>query len=388
MENPSFLRLPIGLSVAGCSVLIIGAGAYGLRKAKLLLEHGAEVTVLSKEFLGEFATLPVQCILKSFEPKDLELKPWRLVFACTQIADINLKVLQAAREQGILCSAAHHKEHSDFTSPATLELPGHTIALHGHRTQVQDALHLRAQLKALFSEPEHPRPKVFLIGFGPGNPDLMTLRAHKLLLQADQILYDDLIDPSLLEHYPGHKTYVGKREGKHGLKQEEINTLLAELALQGNRVARVKGGDPFVFGRGGEELLHLSALGIPVEIVPGVTSAFAAAATAQVPLTHRGIARSLTLQTAHKMDGPETFFPTGGTLVLYMGANRLELLAQKLQESGWPGSTPVVIVRAASSVSEEIVCTQIQDLAQVTLKSPLSIIVGEVGKASPKFSKN
>jgi uroporphyrin-III C-methyltransferase len=199
-----------------------------------------------------------------------------------------------------------------------------------------------------------------LVGAGPGDPDLLTLRAVIAIQRADAVLFDALIDPAILDlaRPDARRIDVGKRCGRHTMQQAAINRLIVTLAQSGAHVVRLKGGDPLVFGRGGEELDSLRAAGVPVEIVPGVTAACAAAASLQIPLTHRDVARSLHFVTGHGSDGEvpahdwRALAASGGTIAAYMASKTLRRVAASLIEAGLPGSTPAVAVKNASRANE------------------------------------
>ena len=205
-----------------------------------------------------------------------------------------------------------------------------------------------------------PKGRATLVGAGPGNPDLLTLRAVKAIQAADVILYDALIDPAILDLAPpaARRIDVGKRCGRHAMNQAAINALIVRHALLGAHVVRLKGGDPFVFGRGGEELNSLRAAGVPVAVVPGVTAACAAAASLQIPLTHRDIARSVHFITGHGSDGAvpahdwAALAAGGGTIAAYMAGRMLVQVADRLVAAGLSGSTPCVAVENASRANE------------------------------------
>ena len=237
-----------------------------------------------------------------------------------------------------------------------------------------------------------PAGKVWLVGAGPGDPDLLTVKALRLLQSADVVVHDRLTPPELLTlARPGARMIdVGKRKSRHTLPQHDINQLLAALALQGLKVVRLKGGDPFVFGRGGEELLALREAGVEAEVVPGGTSALAAAAGAGVPLTHRGLAQAVTFVTGHAAvkDGeagePELDWPAlsrpNHTLVVYMGVTTAGMLAVRLFAAGRQASTPVLIVENASRPDERRVLTRLAELpkAAAGLDGPALLVIGEV----------
>ena len=231
---------------------------------------------------------------------------------------------------------------------------------------------------------------VYLIGAGPGDPGLITVRGRDCLRSAEVIVYDYLANPALLREAPQAETiYVGKSKGLHHLPQEEINALLIALARQGKVVARLKGGDPYVFGRGGEEALCLAQAGIPFEVIPGVTAAFAAGAYAGIPLTHRDYTTSLGLFTGHEDPAKKLStldwekLATGvGTLVFYMGMSNLDTIASELIRYGRAPQTPVAVIRWATLPRQETLVAPLSEIAAVVaaadFKPPAIIIVGEV----------
>jgi uroporphyrinogen III methyltransferase/synthase len=232
---------------------------------------------------------------------------------------------------------------------------------------------------------------VSLIGAGPGDPGLLTLHGAKVLGAADVVIYDYLANPALLAHArpEAERIYVGKRAGCHTLAQDEINALLVERALAGQRVARLKGGDPFVFGRGGEEALALVAAGVPFEVIPGVTSAVAAPAYAGIPVTHRGLASSFAVVTGHRdpdLDGSAidwSHLARGvDTLVFLMGVGMLPDIVEKLVAHGRPAQTPVVLVRWGTTPDQQTVSGTLADIVEKVqaagLKPPAVVVVGAV----------
>jgi len=255
----------------------------------------------------------------------------------------------------------------------------------------------RPALRALTGSAKAAPGTVYLVGAGPGNPDLLTLRAAKLLAAADVVVYDRLVgaDVLALARPAARRIYVGKASGHHSLPQDEINALLVRLAADGGRIVRLKGGDPFVFGRGGEEALTLVAHGIPFEVVPGVTAAAGVAAYAGIPLTHRDHAHAVTLVAGHLKDGtmaldwPALARP-GQTVVVYMGLAGLPLLCRELVAHGLPAATPAAIVESATTPRQRIVTGTLADLpalaAAAQLEPPTLIIVGDVVRLADKLS--
>ena len=234
------------------------------------------------------------------------------------------------------------------------------------------------------------RGRASLVGAGPGAADLLTVRAVRAIESADVLLYDALVSQEVLDLAPPHarRVHVGKRCGRHAMSQAAINALIARFAREGLHVVRIKGGDPFVFGRGGEELESLRAAGVEVQVVPGITAALAAGASLGVPLTHRGVSRSLHLITAHGADDrlPEhdwtALARAGGTLAVYMGARTLPSLAERLISAGMPAATPAVAVENASLPDERRVPGTLATLpgavAEAGLTGPTLVLVGEV----------
>ncbi len=229
-----------------------------------------------------------------------------------------------------------------------------------------------------------------LVGAGPGNPDLLTLRAVRAIESADVLLFDALIDPSVLDlaRPEARRIDVGKRCGRHAMRQAAINTLIVRLAREGAHVVRLKGGDPFVFGRGGEELDSLRAAGVPVMVVPGVTAACAAAASLQIPLTHRDVARSVHFVTGHGADGEvpahdwAALVGAGGTIAAYMAGRTLGVVTARLIAAGMDAATPAVAVENASRDSERRVFATLADLPSVLAAAgfdgPTMVLIGAV----------
>ncbi len=233
--------------------------------------------------------------------------------------------------------------------------------------------------------------KVYLVGAGPGDPELLTLKGLRCLRQADVVLYDRLVSPLILEETrPGVVlVFVGKGPKHHIMEQEEINTLLISYARQGYAVVRLKGGDPFIFGRGGEEALALAHAGIPFEIVPGVSSAIAVPAYAGIPVTHRHYASSLTIVTGHEEHSHtspsinwEALATVGGTLVVLMGVKGLPHITQRLIAGGLDPATPAAVIQEGTMPQQRCVTATLADIAQCAkeagLSSPATTVIGNV----------
>ncbi len=238
---------------------------------------------------------------------------------------------------------------------------------------------------------------VALVGAGPGDPELITMKGARLMQAAQVVVYDNLVAPGILDFASptAERIFVGKMAGNHTLPQEEICQLLVDKALEGKFVVRLKGGDPFVFGRGGEEVDVLMSAGIPVEIVPGVTAALGAAASFGFPLTHRDHAQSCVFVTGHlkdhtvDLDWPALARP-GQTVVIYMGVTGLETISTRLQEAGLPGDTPAALVYRATWPDQKIFPGTLRTLPGVArdnkVKPPTLIVIGSVVRLMAKHT--
>lgn len=233
-----------------------------------------------------------------------------------------------------------------------------------------------------------PLGRVDLVGAGPGDPELITRKGWKALLQADVIVYDALVSPALLNEIPAiiRRIHVGKQKGRHSVSQPQICALLVELARAGQRVVRLKGGDPLVFGRLTEEMDALKAAGIPFTIVPGITAAAGCAASCQLPLTERGIAPRLRLITAHSCDDRPIDWADlardDETLVFYMGLSMAATISTRLQQQGLPGDWPVLLVERGTHADQRAIRASLADMCTLiehhALKSPTLILIGRV----------
>lgn len=247
---------------------------------------------------------------------------------------------------------------------------------------------------------QRPGPQagtVYLVGAGPGDPELLTLRGARLVEGADALVYDNLVSPAILEMAPAQaeRIYVGKKAADHTLPQTRINRLLIDLARAGKRVVRLKGGDPFVFGRGGEEMEDLVAAGVPVEVVPGVTAAGGVAAYAGIPLTHRDHAQSVLFATGFLKDGAlELDWPTlarpGQTLVIYMGISRLREICAQLVFHGLPADMPAAVIERGTTARQRVEVATLANLAETVERSgirpPALTIVGQVVSLYPRLA--
>ena len=241
----------------------------------------------------------------------------------------------------------------------------------------------------------HP---VYLVGAGPGDPDLLTVKARRLIDAVDVVVYDKLVADPILALFPAatEKIFAGKQAFNHYMPQEKINEVLVELAQAGRKVMRLKGGDPFVFGRGGEEALHLAANGIPFEIVPGITSSAGCAAYAGIPLTHRDLAHGVRFVTGHTQ-GPDglglnwqSLADPDTTLVIYMGVTNVQQITERLIGAGMPATTPAAAINQGTRPDQNVLTTTLADLpehvADAGLKGPTLLVIGRVVDLSERLA--
>ncbi len=246
------------------------------------------------------------------------------------------------------------------------------------------------------AEEDH-QGEVYLVGGGPGEPDLLTFRALRLMQQADVVLFDRLVSPSIVDlvNQDAERIYVGKQRSNHSLPQQEINQLLVDLAKQGKHVLRLKGGDPFIFGRGGEEIELLTENHIPFQIVPGITAASGCSTYAGIPLTHRDYAQSCLFITGHLKDGSmnlnwQALVQPQQTLAVYMGTHGLDILSRELISHGMASDTPAAIIQQGTTEQQNVYTSTLAILPdmpkQFDIKPPSMIIIGEVVKLREKLA--
>jgi uroporphyrin-III C-methyltransferase/precorrin-2 dehydrogenase/sirohydrochlorin ferrochelatase len=296
--------------------------------------------------------------------------------------------------------AASKRRHPDPTArrrfwERVIEGPIADLVLAGQEQQAVEALQHALEPAGA---PQAPQGTVYLVGGGPGSPELLTLRALRVLQHADVLLYDNLVSPAIVDlaRREAERVYVGKQPDNHALTQEQINDLLVHYARAGKRVVRLKGGDPFIFGRGGEEIETLASHRISFEVVPGVTAASGASAYAGIPLTHRDWAHSCVFVTGHLQDGGDpgldwkALAAPRQTLVVYMGVRALPRICERLIENGLPAAHPAAIVQGATRERQRVLTGTLATLPDIAarerVKPPALVIIGEVVRLREKLA--
>lgn len=448
--------LPIFFNVKGRLCLVVGGGEVGTRKAGVLLEAGARVRVVAPEIADSLsAQTGVESIKARFEAQHLDGAT--LVIAATNDRSVNIEVSRLAHERNLPVNVVDDPELCSFIMPAIMDRsplmvafssggasPVLTRMMRGKlesiipqnfsrlaafaerfREQVKqrvtnpakrrifwenaldgvvaekvltgDEATAESMLQQMLADEDNiVRGEVYLVGAGPGDPDLLTFRALRLMQKADVVVYDNLVSKPIVDmtRRDAERIFVGKKRADHTLRQEEINELLVRLAKEGKRVLRLKGGDPFIFGRGGEEIETLAAENIPFQVVPGITAASGVASYAGIPLTHRDYAQSCMFVTGHLKDGTmnldwDALARPKQTVVVYMGLHGLDTLCAKLIEHGMPDTTPIAIVQQGTTQNQRVVTGTLLTLpdraAIEKLQAPTLIIIGGVVKLREKL---
>ncbi len=431
---------PFFVQLEGARGLLVGGGRVALRKAEKLLPFGAQLTVVAPCICPPLAALPgLTLCRRAFADSDLSPAP-DFVIAATGDRALDRRIAALCRTRRILVNVVDDPAACGFYFPALVQRGRLCIGISTGGASPTAAAWLRQKIEALLppgfdgildrlaarreavkaeggSEAKRaerlqqafalelaaaeapPVPaaarenagpgRVALVGAGCGRADLITVRGLRLLQQCRAVVYDDLIDTALLDTAPAgaERIYVGKRSGQHSAPQAEINAALIALAQRGGLTVRLKGGDPYVFGRGGEEALALQRAGIPFEVVPGITAAIAVPAEAGIPVTHRGVSRAVHIITAHTQDETPDFsrwaaLAADGTLVFLMGLQRLPQIAAGLLAGGLPPQTPAAVLSGGNAPHPAAVRTslgEITDAARAAgVEAPAVIVVGDV----------
>ncbi len=416
-------------------VVVVGGGEVATTKVRALLPCRPEPLIVVAPQASDFIrSAPLDWREREYQPSDLDGAD--LVFAATDDRPLNAKVASDARARGIPVLAVDDVPNCDFIAPALVRRGDVTIAISTAGRSPAMARRVREHLDAtlpawwgrlldvaaetrqemreagrtldpdgwqrllddleatLFSRADTRTGLVSLVGAGPGDPELLTIRALRRLQTADAIVHDRLVSDEVLALAPATaKRYdVGKRRGHDGEAQRDIEALLIRLAKQGDRVVRLKGGDPFVFGRGGEEALALTRAGIPFEVVPGVSAALAAPAAAGIPVTHRGLSASVTIAAGHTEQSHDwqALAGSGGTLVFLMAVERLEDIVSHLLAHGRPEDEPAAIVQWATTPRQQTLVANLGGIVQAArgaaIEPPAVLVVGETAALSSQLA--
>jgi len=460
-QDTTMELLPIFLAVKDKPCLVVGGGETAVRKITSLRRAGATVRVVSPRLdvsLGKLAaTGAIVHIRRTFEEADLTGAV--LVIAATDDPAVNRHIADIARRHGIPVNVVDQPAACSFIMPSVIDRSPVVVAVSTStaspvlarllRTRLESLIpagygrlgeicgRYRDAVKAQFADPRdrrrfwdrvlqgavaervfsgHPDEadaamerelaaaspggdmgEVYLVGAGPGDPDLLTFRALRLMQQADVVVYDRLVAEPILElvRRDAKRVFVGKERNNHVMRQEEINRLLADLAKAGHRVVRLKGGDPFIFGRGGEEIDTLAAQRIPFQVVPGITAASGCATYTGIPLTHRDYAQSVTFVTGHLKDGTidlnwQQLAQPNQTVVFYMGLLGLAIIVEQLTAAGVSPDMPVALVQQGTTHNQRVytgtLSTILERVEQDPPQPPTLIVVGEVVRLRERLS--
>lgn len=391
------MTYPLHLDIRDKRVLVVGAGAVATRRIASLLEAGALVTVVAPDAGPVITALADEGRItwhqREFDYSDVT-GVW-LVHAATDSPAVNATVVNEARRRTVWSVRVDAADESDALTPAVARTSGVTVSVSsgdpGRSVELRDAIATQLVDGSLSARPRRARQRgsVVLIGGGPGDPDLITVRGRRELLQADVVVHDRLAPVSLLELLGSDVEVIdaGKAPGRHALTQEEINAVIVDRAHAGYRVARLKGGDPFVLGRGSEEVLACASAGILVEVVPGVSSAIAAPAAAGIPVTHRGISTGFVVISGHVIEDLSAVARTGLTVVVLMGVATLPRLVEEFVAAGRPATTPVAVIHRAFDPAQRVVIGTLagieKQVASEAVENPAVIVIGDVVNVAP-----
>jgi uroporphyrin-III C-methyltransferase/precorrin-2 dehydrogenase/sirohydrochlorin ferrochelatase len=392
----------------GEKVLVVGGGAVAERKIRSLLACGAAVTVVAKEFSSAIRRMTRSGVIRAIAApfREVHLEGVEIAFAATSDTSVNRAVSREARRRRIPVNVADSPEDCSFFLPAVFAGDGFTIAIStggknpGAARAIREFLEDHAAELSVRVERGRRRGtqrgspgKVYIVGAGPGDPDLLTVRALGLLRSADVVIHDYLIPEEILALAPGKaKRICFSRRGRtsgHGSrwKQEAIHGAMARFAREGKSVVRLKSGDPLIFGRGGEEAEFLTASGIPFEVVSGITAAVGCAAAANLPLTHRDMSSSVTFVSGNEAEAKGCFpvdwkhIPRDGTVAIYMGVSRVSAVARDLLRAGFPPDTPFAIVENGTRREQRVIRGRLADLSHLAekkgVRSPAMLFIGK-----------
>jgi uroporphyrin-III C-methyltransferase/precorrin-2 dehydrogenase/sirohydrochlorin ferrochelatase len=452
--------LPIFIDIKKKSCLVVGGGDIAFRKITLLLKANAQVNCIDANACKSVKTLAsdkkINLIARNFEPSDISTQT--LIISATNDINLNAQVSQLANDANIPVNVVDSPTLCSFIMPSIVDRSPIVIAISSAgkapvlarliRAKLESTIpnaygklaelagSFRDKVKAKFNNIEDRRyfwermfsgivaekvfankiaeakadmqqqldkstnteiGEVYLVGGGPGDPDLLTFKALRLMQQADVILYDRLVSKEVMElvRRDAELIYVGKERDNHSVPQDGINQLLVDLAKKGRRVCRLKGGDPFIFGRGGEEIETLAENGVPFQVVPGITAASGCSTYSGIPLTHRDYSQSCRFVTGHLKDGSmnlpwNELAVEQQTIVFYMALKGAQHLSDKLIEYGMRKDMPVALIEKGTTPDHRVWTTTLEELPNVVatqpIKAPTLIIVGEVVKLREKLN--
>ncbi len=389
----------VGLRLTGRKVVVVGGGSVAQRRLPLLVANGAHVVVIAPEATPVVEAMSgITLQLREFEPGDLE-GAWYAI-AATDDPAVNAAVVAEAEDRHIFCVRADVAVEGTAVTPASFEYEGLSVGVlaggeHRRSAAIRSAIH-EAMQRGLIAPASSATADVVhggvaLVGGGPGDPELITVRGRRLLAHADVVVADRLAPQELLAEMPPHVEVIDASKIPYGraMAQDAINGLLIDRAKAGKFVVRLKGGDPFVFARGYEEVLACAEAGIPVTVVPGVTSAIGVPALAGVPVTHRHVTHEFVVVSGHVAPGhPESLVnwnalaALSGTIVLLMAVERIELFAEALLEGGRPADTPVLVVQHGTTAAQRTLRATLADVAERIredgIRPPAIIVIGPV----------
>ncbi|MDV6014616.1 uroporphyrinogen-III C-methyltransferase [Haloechinothrix sp. LS1_15] len=391
-----------GLDLTGRRVVVVGGGTVAQRRLPRLIGAGARVELIAPETTPAVSAMAEAGELtwhrRRYIRGDLDGAWYAL--ACTDAGEINAAVCADAEEARVFCVRADAGERGSAVTPATGDINGLLVGVLSGGEPLRSAAVRDAVIEALREgkipdtgepAPTGERGSVALVGGGPGDPELITVAGRKLLARADVVIADRLAPRELLDDLPPHVEVMDAAKIPYGraASQDVINSTLIERAREGKFVVRLKGGDPYVFGRGFEEILACAQAGVPVSTVPGITSAFSAPAFADVPVTHRGVAHEVVVVSGHvapldeqSLTDWDALARLRGTIVLMMGVERIRLFADALLSGGRPDDTPVAVVQEGGTRRERVLRSTLKavadDIAAEGIRPPAVVVIGPV----------
>ena len=386
----------VGVRLAGKKVVVVGGGTVAQRRLGLLVANGADVHVITRAATPAVeATTGITLVMRDYREGDLD-GAWYAI-AATDDPAVNAAVVAEAERRHIFCVRADVAREGTAVTPASFEYEGLAVGVlaggeHRRSAAIRSAIREAFQRGVITADtPDVVRGGVALVGGGPGDPELITVRGRRLLAHADVVVADRLAPPELLAELPPHVEVIDAAKIPYGraMAQDAINDVLIDRARAGQFVVRLKGGDPFVFARGYEEVLACVEAGIPVTVVPGVTSAIAVPALAGVPVTHRAVNHEFVVVSGHLApDHPESLVnwnalaAMSGTIVLLMAVERIELFAEVLLKGGRPADTPVLVVQHGTTAAERALRATLADAPERIraegVRPPAIIVIGSV----------